>query len=57
MLAIGDDELNVGDNNDASSEVAGGVGRHRGSHVDVLGKKGHKGRTREVLACGLNTWN
>jgi hypothetical protein len=44
MLTVGDDELSVRDNEDASSEVAG-----RGAYA---------GRLREVMQMGLDTeWN
>jgi hypothetical protein len=36
VLAVGDDELDVGDNDDASSEFAMRRGKAWGSHADVL---------------------
>src|SRR5258708_19992102 len=43
VLAVGDDELGVGDDNDASSEVAGGRGRRGGLVGRSAGGRGGTG--------------
>jgi len=41
VLAVGDDEHDVGDDDDASSEVAMRRGKAWGSHVDMLRRNEH----------------
>jgi hypothetical protein len=48
MLAVKDDELDVGDDDDTSSEVAVRCGKAWGSHADVLRKNEPWDRTHEA---------
>ena len=45
MLAAGGDELDVGDNDDALSDVVGRCRRRWGRHVDDLERTGTKQNT------------
>ena len=42
VLAAGDDELDVGDNDDTSSDAVGGCRRQWGRHVDSLETNRHQ---------------
>jgi hypothetical protein len=57
VLAAGDDELDVGGDDDASSEVAGSAGRRGNCHADEFRKKACRCRTRESPARDSESWN